>query len=507
MEKTIKIFDTTLRDGEQSPGCSMNIQEKLEFARNLERLNVDVIEAGFPVISKNDFKSVELIAKNIKNSTVTALARCTKEDIDAAFEAVKEAALPRLHLFIATSDIHMKGKLCMEPDDVYKKAVEMVSYAALLCDDIEFSAEDATRSSREFLYHIFEGVIEAGAKTINIPDTVGYFAPSEMYDLVKGIKRNVKNIEGVCVSVHCHNDLGLAVANSISALQAGAEQIHCSINGLGDRAGNAALEEIVMNLETRSDFYKTKTNIDTSKIYPISQLLSKMTGVYVQPNKAIVGKNAFVPQAVIHQYLAQKNTDTYQIMTAESIGIHQQNLILGRHSGIHEFEDHVTSLGYNFAEGKLKELYEAFKVVADKKKTVNGKDIIALINRKQLEVKETYKLDNFIITTGNTITSTATIEIIENNNQPIRGVALGNGPINALFKAIESIVGYNLKLEDYGIDSVTDGRDAQGEAYVKISYDGEVYHGRGVSLDILEASVLAYIDAVNQLVYYGDLNE
>lgn len=500
MSKEIKIFDTTLRDGEQSPGCSMNIQEKLEMAKQLERLKVDVIEAGFAIASPGDFKSVKTIADQIKDCTIASLARTVKKDIDYAWEAVKGSASPRIHTFIATSEIHMKYKLRMEAEQVLNRAVEMVKYAKGLCYDIEFSAEDASRSNSEFLYRIFEEVIKAGATVINIPDTVGYTTPNEFYNLISGIRNNVPNIDKAQISVHCHNDLGLGVANSIAAIQAGAEQIECTINGIGERAGNAALEEIVMCLNTRKDFYEKECRINTTQIYRTSRLLSKLTGVKVQPNKSIVGENAFAHESGIHQHGMLSNQKTYEIMTPESIGLSKNKMVLGKHSGKHAFQDRLRTLGFNLSEEEILDIFEQFKILADKKKVVSDKDIEALIDQKQLEVPSIFELDRFIINSGNTITATATVRI-KKDGQLFEGVSIGDGPIDAAFKAIEGVVGYKLVLEDFNLNSVTEGKDAQGEAYVKISDGADIYHGRGLSTDVVEASIKGYIDAVNQMLY------
>lgn len=494
----IKIFDTTLRDGEQSPGCSMNLEEKLEVAKQLEMMGVDVIEAGFAIASPGDFNAVMAIAKQIKNATVASLARALPKDIDRAYEAVKFAQQPRIHTFIATSDIHMKYKLKATPEEVLQQAVSMVKYAKGYLKDVEFSAEDATRSQPEFLYKVFEEVIKAGATVINVPDTVGYTTPDEFYQLIKGIKENVPNIHLAEISVHCHNDLGLAVANSLAAARAGATQLECTINGIGERAGNAALEEVVMAMNTRRDIYGLSPRIDTTQIYPASRLISKVTGMRVQHNKAIVGDNAFAHESGIHQHGMLANQSTYEIMTPESIGLSKNKLVLGKHSGRHAVEDRLRHLGYQLTSEKLDKIFQEFKLLADKKKTVDDRDLEALVEEKKVEIQEIYQLKEFVINCGNVITSTANIKLIKDDEE-FEEVAKGYGPVDAAFKAIEHILGNEFILEDYSLQSVTEGEDALGEAIVKIKYQDEIYKGRGLSTDIVEASIKAYLNAINKL--------
>lgn len=502
MTRQIQIFDTTLRDGEQSPGCSMNIHEKLEMAKQLELLKVDVIEAGFAIASPGDFASVKEIAKVVKNATVASLSRALTKDIDCAWEAVRGAVSPRIHTFIATSDIHMEYKLRMNPEAVLEQAASMVRYAKKYCSDVEFSAEDASRSNPQFLYRVFEAVIEAGATVINVPDTVGYTSPEEYSTLIQGIKENVPNIHKAIISVHCHNDLGLAVANSLAAAKAGAGQIECAVNGIGERAGNAALEEIVMNLNTRKDFYDMYCNIDTAQIYRTSKLLSSITGVRVQPNKAIVGENAFAHESGIHQHGMLANKSTYEIMRPESIGLSENKMVLGKHSGKHAFEDRLTSLGYVLDEKTIEEAFKQFKVLADKKKVVSDKDIEALVYRKNIYVPETYKYDRFVINAGNSITTTSAVRLIKQDGEMIEAVtSSADGPIDASYKAIDQLVGMDFELEDFLISAVTGGTDAQGEVSVKIRKDDAVYNGHGVSTDIVEASIMAYVGAINNMMY------
>lgn len=501
MSRIVKIFDTTLRDGEQSPGCSMNLKEKLEMAKQLERLRIDVIEAGFAIASPGDFESVQLVANEIKSATVASLARSTEKDITAAYEALKGAVNPRIHYFLATSDLHMEYKLRMSPEAVLEKAIAMAKFARNLCGEVEFSAEDASRTRPEFLYQVLEGVINAGVTIVNVPDTVGYTTPGEHFKFIEGIRNNVPNIDKATISVHVHDDLGLGVANSLAAIQAGAGQVECTVNGIGERAGNAALEEIVMALKTRYDIYQVDTNIDTTQIYRSSRLLSKLTGVRVQPNKAIVGENAFAHESGIHQHGMMANRETYEIMTPESIGLKETKMVLGKHSGKHAFVDRLASLGYTLSDDEVLDLFNQFKVLADKKKVISDKDILALVEQKQLAIPEVYSLDRFVISTGNTISTAATIRLRKNGDL-IEGVSLADGPISAGFKAISELVDCGeLTLIDYGVTAVTDGTDAQGEAQVKISDGTHVYHGRGLSTDIIDASLKAYIDAVNQMLY------
>lgn len=497
MKKKIYIFDTTLRDGEQTPGVSLNAKEKLEIAKNLEALGVDIIEAGFPVTSKGDFEGVKLIAQNIKNSTVNALARANKKDIDIAYEAIKEAKRKRIHTFLATSDVHMKYKLKMTREEVLEKIREMVSYARTLVDEVEFSPEDGSRTEKEFLYKVLETAIEAGATVLNIPDTVGYSTPNEFGKLIKDIKENVNGIENVIVSVHCHNDLGLAVANSLAAIENGAEQIECAVNGLGERAGNAALEEIIMTLKTRNDIYKINLDVNTEKIYRLSSLVSHFTGVKVQPNKAIVGANAFAHESGIHQHGVLTNRETYEIMTPESVGFKTNNMVLGKHSGRHAFENRVKELGYDILKEDIQEAFIKFKELADKKKEISDKDIEAILNHGRIELEEKYKLKSFNVSTGNKITSTATVSL-EIDGQVKEEAACGDGPVNALYNAIERLLGSNREIKDYNINAITSGADALGEVSIKLASKDKIVIGRGVSTDVIEASVLAYINALNK---------
>lgn len=504
----IKIFDTTLRDGEQAPGYSMNLSEKIEMAVQLEKLGVDIIEAGFAIASKGDFNSVSEIAKLIKNAEVASLSRALTKDIDASVEALKGAAFPRIHTFIATSDIHMQYKLKKNESEVLEITSEMVKYAKRFCQSVEFSAEDATRSRPEFLYRVLEQAIKAGATVLNIPDTVGYTSPSEIFDLIVGIKQNVRGIEKVDISIHCHNDLGMGVANTLSAIKAGATQIECTINGIGERAGNAALEEIIMNLKTRSDIYPFETKINTQEIYPTSKLLTNITGVKVQPNKAIVGDNAFAHESGIHQHGMLSNKKTYEIMTPKSIGLADKKMVLGKHSGRHAFADRLLELSFKLPDSEIDTLFENFKTLADKKKNVTDLDIQMLAMRRNIKIPQTYKLDRFAINSGNTITTTSSMKLIYTNPHTKETEILEkvmpsyDGPIDASYKAIDQLVGKTFILEDFLISAVTGGTDAQGEVYVKLkNHEGNIYNGYGISVDIVEASILAYISAINNMVY------
>lgn len=500
MKTQVKLFDTTLRDGEQSPGCSMNIKEKLEVSKGLESLGVNVIEAGFPIASRDDFTAVKSIAETVRNCTIAGLSRALPKDIDCASEALKSAANSRIHTFIATSDIHLKYKLKSSREDVLAQAIKMVRYARNLCNEVQFSAEDATRTDPMFLYKILEGVIDAGATIVNIPDTTGYTTPDAFYDLIKGIQYNVKNIHKAEIAVHCHNDLGLAVANTLAAVKAGATQLECTINGIGERAGNAALEEVVMALHTRKDHYNVNTTIDSKLLYPMSRLVTKVTGSIVQSNKAIVGENAFAHESGIHQHGMLANKNTYEIMTPESVGISQNKLVLGKHSGKHAFENRLISLGYHYDSDKIAQLFVLFKDLADKKKSIDDRDIEALISDVSFDDLDVYGLDAFVINSGNRMVSTASIKLIKNGDA-IEAVSKGHGPVDAAYKAIDLIIGETYKLEDYSLKAITGGEDALGEAHVKISSAYGVFNGRGVSTDVIEASIKAYLSAVNRMLF------
>ena len=499
MARMVQIFDTTLRDGEQAPGCSMNLQEKVEVAKRLELLGVDVMEAGFPAASPGDLASVKAVSAIIKNSTVAGLCRALEKDIDAGWEALSRAARPRIHTFIATSAIHMEHKLRMNPDQVVERAVAAVTYAKKKCEDVEFSAEDASRSDPAFLCRIFDAVIAAGATVVNVPDTVGYSMPGEFAQLIRYLKEHSANLHKAVLAVHCHNDLGLGVANTLAAAAEGADQLECTINGLGERAGNASLEEIVMGLRTRKDLLNLECRIDTSQIYNTSRLVSQVTGVKVQPNKAIVGENAFAHEAGIHQHGMLANRSTYEIMTPESIGLPKNRMVLGKHSGKHAFEDRLKELGFTLDAATMEAVFAEFKILADKKKVVGDRDIEALVRGASATVPETYKLDRWVVNSGSSLTATSTIRLVRKDGEILEKVAVGDGPIDAAFKAIDSVIGKKLELEAFDLGAVTGGEDAQGDATVKIAFEGKHWNGHGLSTDIIEATIKAYIAAINAM--------
>ena len=498
-DRKILIFDTTLRDGEQAPGCGMNIEEKLEVARQLERLGVDIIEAGFAISSPGDFNSVKTIAKEIKNCIIASLARAVEKDIDAAYEAVKYSQNPLIHTFIATSPIHMKYKLRMTPNEVLEHARHAVEYASRLCPNVEFSAEDAMRSDKEFLARVVETAINAGAKTINIPDTVGYVTPEEMFEMITYLKNTVPNIDKAVISVHCHNDLGMAVANSIAGIRAGAGQVECTVNGLGERAGNAALEEIVMAIKTRKEFLGCYTGIDTKQITRASKLVYGIIGQTPSINKPIVGANAFAHESGIHQHGVLAERTTYEIMAPEDVGINKSQLVLGKHSGKHAIEDRLRELGYKLNAEKLTEVYNKFKELCDKKKTIVDSDLEALVHDREY-VKSHYKLEFFDVHSSKANFSTCVIRL-NKDDKIYEEVSLGDGPVNAAYNAIDKITG-NLcdELSNYSIHSVSQGKDALGEVTVKLRSGERTVIGRGLSTDIIESSILAYINGINKLI-------
>ena len=499
----IKIFDTTLRDGEQSPGCSMNLKEKIEVAKCLERLKVDVIEAGFAISSPGDFESVHTISQAVKECTVASLARSTEKDIDCAWEAVKDAADPRIHLFIATSPVHMEYKLKMSPEQVLERTAAMVAYAKKYCSNIEFSAEDATRSDLEFLYKVVDLAIRNGATVINLPDTVGYTTPAEMQSMIASVIANVPDSDKAEFSVHCHNDLGMAVANSLAGVLGGARQIECTINGLGERAGNTSLEEVVMAMRTRPDvFSDTFTRIDTTQIYRSSKTVYNIIGQTAPLNKPIVGRNAFLHESGIHQHGVLSNKKTYEILTPESVGVRVNNIVLGKHSGKHALETRLKELGYDLSAEELLRCFEEFKVLCDKKKDVTDADLEAIVTHSATEESETtdgYKLDWFAVHTSNFTTATCTVSL-KYGDQKFEDVSLGDGPVDAAFQAIDNIVKpVEHTFELYRINSVAQGKDTLGEVSVKLTAGHRTYSGRGLSTDIIEASILAYISAINKL--------
>jgi len=500
MTDMIRIFDTTLRDGEQSPGFTMNTQEKLEVARALAALRVDVIEAGFPISSPGDLEGVQLIAREIRGPVIAGLARANRADIDAVVEAVRHAERPRIHTFIATSPIHMEHKLRMTPDQVYEASVEAVRYARRFADDVEFSAEDASRSDPEFLCRVFEGVIAAGATTINVPDTVGYATPEEYAALLRQMMTRVPNSGQAVWSVHCHNDLGLAVANSLAAVQAGVRQVECTINGIGERAGNASLEELVMALHTRRNYYKIDTGLDTTKIYRTSRLITAISGVPVQPNKAVVGDNAFAHEAGIHQHGVLMNRETYEIMTPETIGIPSNKLVLGKHSGRHAFKKALEDNGLRLSDDEVLRAFQEFKALCDKKKQVTIEDILSLVETQVPVASQTFSLRAFHISTSSTLPPMASVTLVRGTEQ-FTQEASGDGPVDAMYNAINKIVGLSPSLADYAIKAVTGGTDAMGEATVKVRDGDGLFVGRGTSTDILEASARAYLSAVNKIIH------
>jgi 2-isopropylmalate synthase len=494
------IFDTTLRDGEQAAGGALNIQEKLEIAKQLERLNVDVIEAGFPISSPGDFEAVRLIAREVRKPVICGLARAHPDDIDRAWEAVKEAEHPRIHVFLSASDVHLVYQLKKSRKEVLETSREMVTRAKKYTDDIEFSPMDASRTEPEYIYQILEAVIDAGATTVNIPDTVGYAIPDEFGNLIAGIIKNVPNIKKAIISVHCHNDLGLAVANSLEAVRRGARQVECTINGIGERAGNASQEEIVMAINTRKDFFNLKTGINTAQIYKTSRLVSELTGFVVQPNKAIVGANAFRHESGIHQDGVIKMPITYEIMDPKTVGIPASSLVLGKLSGRHAFKERLAELGYSLNEAEFNRAFAAFKELADKKKEVTDRDIESLIAEELRTVSEVYHLDRVQISCGDRGIPTAAVRLVGPEGKVFADAALGTGPVDAVYKAINRIVGVPNELTEFAVKSVTEGIDAIGEVLIRIESGGITYTGRGADTDIIVASAKAYMNALNRLL-------
>jgi 2-isopropylmalate synthase len=524
----VRIFDTTLRDGEQSPGATLTSAEKLEIARALARLRVDVIEAGFPAASLDDLEAVRRIANEVgkpyygdkelsrKVPVICGLARATQSDIDKAWEAVKHAAHPRIHTFLATSPIHMRYKLRMDPEEVVERAYEMVAYARSLCEDVEFSPEDAGRSDPEFLYLVLGEAIRAGATTLNIPDTVGYTTPEEFSQLISGIMAHTPGIENVVVSVHCHNDLGLATANTLAGIRAGARQAEVTVNGIGERAGNTSLEEVVMALHTRRAVYNLETDIDTTQIARVSRMVSNYTGIPVQPNKAVVGANAFAHEAGIHQDGMLKNNMTYEIMRPETVGVNRSNLVLGKHSGRHALSTHLSEMGYDMSEEELARAFERFKELADKKKVVTDADLEAMMEDEAYHLEEIFRLDGLQVTCGTMGMPTATVRLQGPDGAMHVQVAIGTGPVDATYKAIDEIVSAPNKLLEFNIHAVTEGIDAIGEVTVRLQsvngsnsqrtspQSGEkharTYGGYGADTDIVVASAKAYLSALNKLL-------
>ena len=499
MDKVI-IFDTTMRDGEQAAGARMNIQEKLEIARQLEKLGVDVIEAGFPITSQGDFDAVSAIAREVRTPVICGLARAVSQDIDRAWEAIKQARYPRLHVFLSASEIHRVYQLKKNREEILQTARAMVALAKGYVDDVEFSPMDASRTEPEYLYQMLEAVINAGATTVNIPDTVGYAIPSEFGNLIKGIFQNVSNIKQAVVSVHCHNDLGLAVANSLEAVKNGARQVECTINGIGERAGNASLEEIVMAIKTRSDLFDLTTNINTVQIYRASRLVSEVTGFVVQPNKAIVGANAFRHESGIHQDGVIKMPVTYEIIDPRTVGIPASGLVLGKLSGRHALKERLAEMGYSLNEEDLSRVFTAFKELADKKKEITDRDIQSLIAEEQRTISELYHLGQVQVTCGDTGIPTASVRLIGPEGEVLADAALGTGPVDAVYRVINRIVGVPNRLTEFSVQSVTEGIDAIGEVLIRIDNEGVTYTGRGADTDIIVASAKAYMNALNRLL-------
>jgi 2-isopropylmalate synthase len=500
MSDRVIIFDTTLRDGEQSPGCSMNTSEKLEVAAALVELGVDVIEAGFPIASPGDFEAVREIARQFGqgSTTICGLSRCLDKDIDRAGEALSVAANRRIHVFLATSSIHRELKLKMDKPEIIRRTVEGVARAKQFTDNIEFSPEDAARTELDFLTEVVTAAIDAGATTVNIPDTVGYATPHQYFTVISHLRKHVPNIHRAVISTHCHNDLGLAVANSLAGVEAGARQIECTINGLGERAGNAALEEIVMALRTRGDHYSLTTGIKTRRLCGISRMVSNITGMLVQRNKAIVGQNAFAHEAGIHQHGMLQDRSTYEIMRPEDVGYTGTSLVLGKHSGRHAFRDRCGQLGFALDETQLEQAYQDFTILCDKKKNVYDADIVAIVENRTGETQDRWNILRFHTSAGTGMVPTATVELTENGNPMEPDAATGDGPIDAVFKTLERLTNIRPRLQNYQVRSLTVGKEAQGEVLVEIEYQNQVFHGRATSTDIIEASARAYLKALNK---------
>ena len=499
--RPIVIFDTTLRDGEQSPGASMDLSEKMEAAQALAEMNVDVIEAGFPIASPGDFEAVQAVAANIRGPEICGLARCRTEDIDCCWEAVKQAERPRIHVFLATSAIHREFKLKMGKEEIIARAVEGVRRAVGYTPNVEFSPEDAARTEIDFLCQVVEAAIDAGATTVNIPDTVGYATPTAMGHVIQSLRQRVPNIDKAVISVHCHNDLGLAVANSLAAVEAGAGQVECTVNGIGERAGNCSLEEIVMALRTRQDYYHCHTRVVTQRLAPVSRLISNITGLIVQRNKAIVGQNAFAHEAGIHQDGMLKERRTYEIMKPEDVGLTRSDLVLGKHSGRAALADRTRDLGFHLSREQLDQLFHQFKELADKKKEVYDGDLVALIEQQSQPQAGavTWSLESYRVTSGTGQTPEVSLALRRGDEVLRTTMACGDGPVDAVFLAIEQLTGISVRCNDFRVHSVTVGKDAQGEVVVVVEHNGQTYRGRGVSTDSLEASAKAFLNAINRV--------
>lgn len=498
--KKINIFDTTLRDGEQSAGINLNFSEKIEIATQLERLGVDIIEAGFPAASKGDFNSVQEIARRIKNSSVTGLSRATKGDIDAAWDALKDGAEPRLHTFIATSPIHREYKLKMTKEQVVERAVSMVKYASERFPIVQFSAEDASRTELDYLAEIVEAVIQAGARVINLPDTVGYATPMEYGNMFRYLREHVPSIDKVNLSCHCHDDLGMATANSLAAIEGGATQVEGTINGIGERAGNAALEEVAVALRIRKDYYQAATRLTLNEIKRTSDLVSRLTAVTVPPNKAVIGANAYAHEAGIHQDGVLKEKTTYEIISPELVGVSSNSLVLGKHSGRHAFKQRLEELNFTLNEEELNRLFVQFKELADKKKQLTDEDLVALVLEEKATDNIAYELVSFQISHGTNQTATATVALKKGEEETVQEAATGAGSVEALYNTLERCLGSEIELEDYRIQSVGAGMDALAQVFVKMKYQGVETSGRGLDQDVLEASAKAYLNAVNRVI-------
>ncbi|MEZ6072979.1 MAG: 2-isopropylmalate synthase [Pirellulales bacterium] len=497
--RRITIFDTTLRDGEQSPGASMNIPEKMEIAQALVDLGVDVIEAGFPIASPGDFEAVREIATNVRGSIICGLARCNDADIDRAAEALKPAEQARIHVFLATSAIHREFKLRMDKDEIVARAVAGVKRAVGYCDNVEFSPEDAARTEIDFLCQVVEAAIDAGATTVNIPDTVGYATPAHMAGVISTLRNRVPNIDKAVISIHCHNDLGLAVANSLAAVEVGAGQIECTINGIGERAGNCSLEEVVMAMRTRSDVYRADTGINTPRLVPTSRLVANVTGIHVQRNKAIVGRNAFAHEAGIHQAGMLKEPSTYEIMRPEDVGFAKTDLVLGKHSGRAALADRARALGYHLDEEQLNRVFGEFKVLADKKKEIYDGDVAALVEQQIRARSDEWQFVSYTAEAGTDRKPAVSLVIRRGDEEMSHDCRMGDGTVDAVFLAVEHLTGIEVKVRDFSIHAVSVGKDAQAEATVEVERHGQLYRGRGVSTDSVEASAKAFLDAINRI--------
>ncbi|MGB6604109.1 MAG: 2-isopropylmalate synthase [Steroidobacteraceae bacterium] len=495
----VLIFDTTLRDGEQAPGCSMARPEKLRVARALAELGVDVIEAGFPAASRGDFESVQAVAAEVAGPVICALARCSTQDIELAARALEPAQRRRIHVFLATSAIHRQYKLNMAQDEILRTAAAGVARARELCDDVEFSPEDASRTELDFLAQVVEAAIAAGATTVNIPDTVGYTVPDEFAELFRYLRKYVRGIDGVRLSVHCHDDLGMAVANSLTAVVAGARQIECTVNGIGERAGNCSLEEVVMALKTRAAFFNVTTGINTSRLYPTSRLVSSITGMPIPRNKAVVGENAFAHEAGIHQHGMLKHHSTYEILRPEDVGLSRSHLVLGKHSGRHAFRERVQALGFELEEEEFNRVFEDFKALADRKKELFDGDIEALVLRAEGAASGPWTLVRLATTTASDAAAEAVVTLTHSDGRRLDSRASGDGPVDAAFKAIETATGIQLMLRKFEVHAVSGGEDAQGEARVYVEYNHKTYRGASVSTNIVESGTRAFLEVINRI--------